>query len=255
VLSQWKNDPFWNQPELSKEWNLDQLTAQDEERVGEQLNRLILELNPEDRGSGLRRVIEVAQPLLEQVRRADRAYRFFVLASEVPNAFSHTGGYVYVSRRLLELIPEDEEHLLEFVIGHEMAHVELRHGLACLRDPRVRKFSDGTLQKLYFLIIPYGYPDPLEFAADEWVYRRMKQLGRSDHDCFKFLRILDRYAEANGFQQGRGKPEELLKENRDDPEGRRAISPIDNHLRSHPAADERLRHLKKLSGTASHSPR
>ena len=41
----------------------------------------------------------------------------------------------------------------------------------------------------------------------------MKGLDRSEHDCLQFLRILDRYAKENGFANGRGKPEDLLKEN------------------------------------------
>jgi Zn-dependent protease with chaperone function len=188
----------------------------------------------------------VVKPLLKLVDQKDREYQFFVLDSEVANAFSHPGGYVCVSRKLLEMIPKDEDNLLEFVLGHEIAHVELHHALACLNAPDVRKFSDGTVQKLYFLIIPYGYPKEFEYAADAWIYRRMKQLLRSEHDCLKFLRILDTYAKAHDFENGRGKPEELLKEQRAEAKGDRTFSPIDNHLRSHPAAYDRLGRLKEL---------
>ena len=58
----------------------------------------------------------------------------------------------------------------------------------------------------------------------------MKQLGRSEHDSLKFLRILDSYAKANGFEHGRGKLEDLLKEQGGGPEKRREVSPIENHL-------------------------
>ena len=230
-LAPWKNDPIWSQPYLAKSWNLDGLTIQDENQLGDQLHGLILQLNSEDRGPGLRRVNEAARPLLELVQPKGRQYRFSVLNSEVANAFSHPGGYIYVSSKLLEMIPEDEDYLLEFVLGHEMAHVELQHALGCLRNPSVRTFSDGTLQKLYLLIIPRGYFDEQEYAADEWVYHRMKRLKRSEHECLKFLRMLDKYANAHGFVNGRGQPEELLKEKAGEPEGSRRISLIDNHLR------------------------
>ena len=249
-ISRWKSDEFWSQSYLTKPWNLDQLTPSDEKQLGEQLNGLILRLNPVDKGSGLRRVKETAAPLLERVSRKDIQYQFFVLNSDVPNAFSHPGGYVYVSRKLLEMIPEDEANVLEFVVGHEIAHVELRHAVTCLRDRDVRSFSEGTLQKLYFLIIPYGYPNDFEFGADAWVYERMKQLDRSEHDCLKFLRILDHYAKAHGFEDGRGKPQDLATEKRGEVDGARGISPIDNHMRSHPAAYDRLNHLKALKGRA-----
>jgi hypothetical protein len=248
AIARWKNDPFWSRPHLTKQWNLDEFTPQDEQQLGEQLNGLVLQLNPEDRGSGLRRVKETAAPLIEQVSRKDIAYRFFVLNSDVANSFSHPGGYVYVSQKLLDMIPDDEDHMLEFVLGHEIAHVELRHALTCLKDPGVRALSDGTLQKLYFLIIPYGYPDPLEFAADVQVYQRMNRLDRSVHDRLQFLRILDRYAKEHGFEHGRGKPEDLLKADRPDAKNTRVFSPIENHLRAHPAAYERLKRLKELKG-------
>jgi Zn-dependent protease with chaperone function len=254
-VEQWKKDAFWNQDDLTKSWNLDRFSLEDERQLGQQLNALILQQNVQDHGPGLRRVKEVAKPLLDLVKPKEREYQFFVLDSDIPNAFSHPGGYVYVSRKLLEMIPEDQPALLEFVLGHEIAHVEAHHALACLNSPDVKKFSDGTLQKLYFLIIPYGYPDPFEYEADARAYSWMKQLRRTEHECRTFLRILDNYAKTHRFEHGRGKPEELLKEPVDGPKGEpvdgpkgdRTSTAIDNHLRSHPAAYDRLARLKTLS--------
>jgi hypothetical protein len=245
-IAQWKNDEFWSQPALAKQWDLDHFTIREERQLGEQLNAVILQLNAEYREADLQRVKMAAQPFLERLPSKEREYRFFALNSAMPNAFSHPGGSIYLSRKLLEMIPEDENYLLEFVVGHEIAHVELQHAVKCLRDPGVRSFSDGTLQKLYFLILQYGYPDDLEYAADAWVYRRMKSLRRSEHDCLGFLRKLDAYAKTHGFPNGRGKLEDLLKEQPRDREGGPTISPIDNHLRSHPAAYDRLNRLKEL---------
>jgi len=81
-----------------RSWDLDQLTAQDERLLGDQLNALILELNPLDREADMRRVKEAARPLIEQLGRKDDDYRFVVLNSEIANAFSHPGGYIYLSR-------------------------------------------------------------------------------------------------------------------------------------------------------------
>jgi Zn-dependent protease with chaperone function len=247
VMLRWKNDPFWNRPELVKPWPLDNLTSQDEQQLGEQLNSLILTLNPSDSGSGLRRVKEAAEPMLDRLALKGAEYQFFVLDSEVPNVFSHPGRYVYVSRKLLELIPEEEPNVLEFALGHEIAHVEFRHAVNCLKSKDVRKFADGTLPKLYFLIIPFGYPNNLELAADTWVYRQMQRLGRSEHDRLKFLRILDRYAKAHRFEDGRGKPQDLVSDERAGLEMASGFSPVENHLRSHPAAYDRIRQLKHLT--------
>jgi len=248
-------DPFWKQPYLTKVWDLDRLTAQDEISLGNELHNLILQLNPHESGSGRQRVVEAARPILELRSRKDLEYDCTILNSDVPNAFSHPGGFIYLSRKLLDMIGDDEDYLLEFVIGHEVAHIELQHALQCLRDPGVRRFKDGTLQKLYFLIIPHAYPKELEFAADAWVYQRMKRLGRSDHDCLAFLRKLAGYAQANGFADGQGKLEDLFKEGRGNPDGVSAISPIENHLRAHSAAWERLDHLKQLRDQAAKAPK
>lgn len=249
-------DARWTktQEEMARKWDVDRISIEDESRLGAQLKDLILQLNPvaDRQGPELERVEKAAGPLVENFARRGVRYQFFVLDSGVANAFSHPGGYIYLSTELLNMIPDEDSPLLEFVIGHEMAHVELGHALACLRYRDVRRFGDGTLQKLYFLIIPNGYPDPLESEADEWVYHRMKRLHRSDRDCQRFLRLLKSYAESHGFRNGRGRLEDLVKilpMNRPgEPESRGMVSPVENHLRSHPAAWKRLEHLQSLIG-------
>ena len=96
--------------------------------------------------------------------------------------------------------------------------------------------SQGTLQKLYMIIIPFGYyPDELEYEADAWAYERMRQLGRTPYKSLMFLRKLEKYAESHGFQDGHVKPVPK-------PDS----SPIDNHLRAHTAARKRLKHLQEI---------
>lgn len=51
------------------------------------------------------------------------SYEFRVLHSELPWAQSFSTGFVYVSDRLLEMIEDPRE--LEFILAHEIAHVEL----------------------------------------------------------------------------------------------------------------------------------
>jgi hypothetical protein len=238
-------DPFWREQALTEDWKLDSLTTADEIRLGSQLHDVIVRSNPRSE-SGLRRVTEAAKPLLKLRARKEIEYTFTVLDSDIPNAFSHPGGYIYISRALLDMIADEEDYVLEFLIGHEIGHVELQDAVQSLRDRGLRKYKDGTLWKLYFVIIPHAYPKTLEFAADAWAYRHMKLLRRSEHDCFAFLRKIDSYAKANGFDDGRGKIEDLLKKGRRKTDDISTISPIENHLRAHPSAWERLDELKKL---------
>lgn len=66
----------------------------------------------------------------ERVSRAttlpDLPYQFAVLSSDVVNAFALPGGPVYVTRGLLEKLTTEGQ--LAAVLGHEMAHVNARHG-------------------------------------------------------------------------------------------------------------------------------
>ncbi|MBI5083850.1 MAG: M48 family metalloprotease [Acidobacteria bacterium] len=54
-------------------------------------------------------------------------YRFHVIDLPELNAFALPGGHVYVTRALMAFVQNDDE--LAIVLGHEMAHVDLRHCL------------------------------------------------------------------------------------------------------------------------------
>src|SRR5262249_39815212 len=143
---------------------------------------------------------------------------------------------------------EDDDDALQFAVGHEIAHVDLGHAIRCLQDPGVQKMTEGTLQKLYWLIIPFGYlaTDKVdqEFDADEWVLYRMEGFPRSRHEMLTFLNKLDGYAKNHGFGNGRGKPQPG-----------HDLSPLENHYRAKTAAWARLKHLKKLMDERAKAPK
>jgi Peptidase family M48 len=233
------NDQFWNRPELTRNWDLTNLSTADERRLGAELHDVVVELNPiAQSGSWLQRVEEVAKPLKATLLRKDISYTFTILDSGEVNAFSHPGGYVYVSRGLFDLIGEDEDYALQFAVGCEMAHVDLQHAIRCLQDPDVQKLNGGTIRKLYWLIIPFGYlisPEiNQEFEADEWILSRMQSLGRTKRETLAFLYKLDGYATKHGFKDGKAKVEI-----------RPDLSLLDIRYRRQIAAWKRLDHLKE----------
>lgn len=59
--------------------------------------------------------------------RNDLDWRFRVIDSDVVNAFALPGGYIYVNRGLLDRADHMDE--LAGVLGHEVAHVTLRHSV------------------------------------------------------------------------------------------------------------------------------
>jgi len=246
-----KANAYWNRDFLKKAWDVDRLASDTllENALGRELHDVIVDLNPTLQDNELLlRVIDTAEPLIKTVSRKGVRYTFTVLDTDAVNAFSHPGGYIYVTRGLFNLIAEDESYALQFVLGHEMAHIELRHAIKCLQDPGLRKpplGPLGTIQKLYGVIIPSAYLDDQEFEADAWVFTRMRglELDRTNRECFAFLNKLDGYATNHGFAGGRARPK--LGD----------YSLIDNHLPAHTAPFTRLQHLKKIRDEALSSPK
>ena len=224
-------DPFWTEPTQQKKWDLDHLTAEDERQLGMALNEMVLHFHPRlEVGPLPKRLNNAAKPYLKSVARKDVEYTFTVLDCPQMNVFSHPGGYVYVCKGLFDQIGDDEDYALEFIIAHEMAHVDLAHAIVCLKDPLVKKMFDiGTVPLFYGVPIPGGYLKDQEFEADRWAAERMLKLGRDRYQMLAFLRILEVYAKSNGFENYRKKP------------GEPPFVPLfDNHIRAHPVPSNRL---------------
>ncbi len=229
-------DPFWNQPEMTRNWDLASLSVADEQKLGAQLHDVVTRLNPvASDGPWRQRLEQAAKPFLQTLIRKDVRYRFEVMESPEVNAFSHPGGYVYVSRGLFDLVGEDEDYALQFAVGNEIAHVDLQHAIKCLQDPDFKAMSGGTLRKLYWMVLPFGYLESQDYEADEWTFTRMRNFGRSRRESLAFLYKLDGYATKHGFRDGRGKV-------RMAPE---SSSFLDIHFRRQTAAWRRLEHLKE----------
>ena len=65
--------------------------------------------------------------LLAGIDNRVRDYRFFIVRDDAVNAFAVPGGYIGINRGLIA--QARTQHQLASVMAHEIAHVELRHGL------------------------------------------------------------------------------------------------------------------------------
>ena len=70
-------------------------------------------------------VNEVGQRAAKVSQRPELQYTFTVLDSEEINAFTTGGGYVYITRGIMNYLNNEAE--LEAVLGHEIGHVCARH--------------------------------------------------------------------------------------------------------------------------------
>ena len=231
---------FFKSPEMSKVWDLKQPTLDDENALGATLHRAILEMKPESNENALlNRLEDAAEPLLKLRVRKERPVTFVVLESIDWNIFSHPGDYIYITSGLMKHFSAnaDEKYLLQFLIAHELFHLDNLHALISLNLPKVLALPGGTAEHFFLLILPYAYPDEPEFAADRWAYQTLiKPLGRTPSEAREFLIHLQNYAERNNFEAGRAKPKSE--------EGRLLF---ENHLAAHPRCQKRLGLLKELS--------
>ena len=78
-----------------------------------------------------------------QGTRPNLAWRFGVIDNPNVNAFATPGGYVFITRGLLESLNSEAE--LAGALAHEIAHVELKHHLNAVRkDARMRLLGRGA---------------------------------------------------------------------------------------------------------------
>ncbi|MCP4331745.1 MAG: M48 family metalloprotease [Gammaproteobacteria bacterium] len=74
-----------------------------------------------------RYINELGFRLLAGIDNRLRGYRFFIVRDDAINAFALPGGFIGINRGLIRLAKT--QHQLASVMAHEIAHVELRHGL------------------------------------------------------------------------------------------------------------------------------
>lgn len=79
----------------------------------------------------LARVKAVAEKITPLTGRKNIEYGFYLLDTDMVNAFALPGGYIYVTTGLLKVVETDDE--LGFILAHEMAHIVRKHAVAQYR--------------------------------------------------------------------------------------------------------------------------
>ena len=209
------------------------LDAKEERQLGESLNKLICsehQILNEPRIST--RLASLATSFLNQRTRADFDYTFVVIDDPEVNAFAHAGGFIYVYTGLLEFVHDEGE--LRFVLGHEIAHVDLGHcaeqmTYASRASQGAGEFG-GSLVQIAYKAIALGYSEDNEFEADAWGYAG---LGDDQPNALRFLQRLEENETEQAIEHG---DKSLLDV---------AAQEVKNHFRTHPPTTERLMRLRQ----------
>ena len=183
-------------------------------------------------------VSDVGQRVAAVSHRSDIPYYFTIVDSSVLNAFALPGGYIYITRGLLAQLGNEAQ--LASVLGHEIGHVNARHGVKRLQSTLgfnvllavVDQVASGgenyekwrgvikTTSAVAFATVSLGYSRKDEFQADE--------LGST-------------YAYKSGYDpEGMIQLLEILKSLHD-----REPSAVEEFFMSHPRSSARIEAVKK----------
>jgi predicted Zn-dependent protease len=189
------------------------VSEQEEENIGRQQHADILKqfggvsdnakLNEFVAGIGVR--------LAPQAERKNVRWTFTVLDDDMVNAFAVPGGYIYITRGLLNLAQDESQ--VAAVLAHEMGHINARHS--------AQQMSQGLLANIGLQAIGIAvgggaaqagsigadlyikkYSRTHEFEADSLGVKYLAGAGYDPYAEEKFLAMLQRNSDLEGQMSG-----------------------------------------------------
>jgi predicted Zn-dependent protease len=158
-----------------------------------------LQLDPDPQTAEALR--EVGQRLAGCVGNKQRSFHFDAFATGEPNAFALPGGFVFVSRSILDLCRWDKDEMA-FILAHEMGHVIRGHAIerivtntavtAASRAAPVRGALGGWLKTVGIQYLQTSYSRDHELEADRLGIRLVLAAGFEPAGA---LRLLARLAD------------------------------------------------------------
>jgi predicted Zn-dependent protease len=139
-------------------------------------------------------VSRIGRQLAAASERPDLPWEFHVVDDPAPNAFALPGGFIYITRGMMNLLTSEAE--LASILGHEIGHVTARHsvnqiskqqlaqlglGLGGVFFPTVQNISPLIGTGLNLLFLKYSRDDERE--ADELGFEYIQE---QDYDVSEF---------------------------------------------------------------------
>jgi beta-barrel assembly-enhancing protease len=174
---------------------------------------------------GQPRVAAVGTRLVPFVERRGIRYQFHVVVAAGPNAFALPGGQIYITSAMLQFLQSDDE--LAAILGHEIAHVDLRH--CAERYQRLSKLRP------WLFTVEYGKYQELD--ADAAGLRLSTQAG---YDPTAAVALYRRFALAYAPPPVRPARTPVSEA------ARAASTALGSYFQSHPPSAERAARLEEL---------
>ena len=179
---------------------------------------------------------EVGQRVAAHAQRRFQ-YKFHLVAQTYfVNAFAIPGGHVFVGRGLINLMRSEDA--LAATIGHEIAHVELRH---CIERAQTQANLRhlGVLGELIALpveVFNAGYSKNQELEADRHGMRLAVDEGYSPEGVIQLLEEIEKREGSNPTQ-----PQSPA-----DEAANVTVAALSDYFRTHPPARERVSQIQSL---------
>jgi len=152
-------------------------------------------------------------------------YHLAILDSDEINAFATSGGHIFVTRGLIACA--ESEDALAGVIAHEVAHIQLQHGLKAIKNARMNQaliqtgsaavsealplgeltniFTESIGEVINTMVIS-GYSQTQEFEADVTAITLMAAAGYDPAGLMVMLRTLEKNYNPSGSGFGKTHP-------------------------------------------------
>jgi beta-barrel assembly-enhancing protease len=185
-------------------------------------------------------VNSIGQSIVKELSSQPFSYNFYVIDSDVYNAFATPAGHIFIYRGLIEAMETEDE--LAGILGHEIAHVQCRHisdkidrsskiNLATLAglaagvflgisgsETAAQAVTVGSMAAAQSLVLAYSRED--EIQADKL---GLENLNRAGYDGTALMTTLNKIRSKRWFDN------------------------IPNYLATHPAAEDRIAYIDSWS--------
>ncbi len=141
-----------------------------------------------------------------------KSYHAAILDSNEINAFATSGGHIFVTRGLLNIV--NSEDTLASVIAHEVAHIQLQHGIKAIKTNRMTQailvtgtasaaaatgmdvdeltdILNESVGEIFETMVNSGYSKEQEYEADLTAMYFMAKAGYNPSGLIEMLKLLN----------------------------------------------------------------
>ena len=179
---------------------------------------------------------------------AFNGYHFLVLDSSEINAFAAPGGFVFITKGLLKLAPDEDA--LAGILAHEVSHVVLGHGVKAITQASLTQafmvigkeaadtYSPGDLKILtstfgdsvsnvFETVLGKGYSRSQEYDSDAMAVKLAKEAGYNPNGLANTLAALEKQKGEAGWYSTHPSATDRLEEIEDDSKPSSEMTPAE----------------------------